>query len=86
MGGLNCKMFFDYVRFALKGAHWRKLLCSLPILNLLHFFVPAGFNGPKGNYTDNYTNEVRCKYIWEYFFLGCCGGRQEPTGICVIFF
>ncbi len=41
-------------------------------LQPLHIFVPAGFNGPIVNYTDYYTDEVLCKYIWESFFLGCC--------------
>lgn len=43
---------------------------------LCTFFVPAGFNGPIGNYADyNYADEVLCKYIYIYmgiFFIWCC--------------
>lgn len=24
-------------------------------------------------------------YIWEYFLFDAVAGRQEPTGICIIF-
>lgn len=92
MGGLTCKMFFFFfICLPCSKRSPKEEAAMLPSSRqLCTFFVPAGFNGPIGNYADyNYADEVLCKYIyiyiWEYFLFDAVAGRQEPTGICIIF-
>lgn len=57
---------------------------------LCTFFVPAGFNGPIGNYADyNYADEVLCKYIYIYgniFYLMLLLGDRNLLEYVLFFF
>lgn len=52
----------------------------------LHIYMPAGCNGPIGNYTGMYfLKNFENIYVWESFFLDAVAGRQESTGIYIVF-
>lgn len=71
MGGLTCKMFlFFLICLPCSKRSPKEEAAMLPSSRqLCTFFVPAGFNGPIGNYADyNYADEVLCKYIYIYIY------------------